>query len=749
MISTCLLALALTAAGLDESPGPDRDAYRAAAAAAGRDADAHVDLALWCEARGMAAEKTRHLARAVLLDPENARARGLLGQVKRDGRWMRPADAVRAVEDSPEQQALLREYFERRAQTRDKADDQYKLALWCEEKGLDEPMTAHLRRTLQLDPDREGAWRRLGFKKVGKRWVNPDVEAARQAARDARERADKEWTPRLSKLREALSSRDRAKRDDARAALAEIHDPAAAASVWRTFARGGNEARQRIAVEIFGKTEGMEASTALATLSVFSPHAAVRADAAMLLRQRDPREFAGLLASFLRDEVKYKVKQVEGPGSRGELLVEGRDANVRRFYTPAAPVDPRLRNLPLDAWGNSILRQTVGYAPMSGPIPMAQLAMSGPDRFAASPFMAAVNAANPAAGSLLTSVANRLFENGPATGDIPRDAVYQPWSVAFTPGQLTREMFRDSSAANTDRLGGPNVRALGAIYGRDVYIPVARMIAEANASAMVAQKQIENDVAAIEARNAPIRQTNERAAAVLKDVGEGADFGTDPEKWADWAFEIEGRGYVAQNSTASQPPPTIVEQVPIAFQPQAAPMYSAIGITDAAGYTPSGASCFAGGTLVRTIQGDRPIESILPGDLVLSQDVATGAFRYRAVLTAFHNPPNWTYAVDLGDGEVVRPTGIHRLWKAGEGWTMTRDLKPGDRLRTAGGSATVVSVEKSKDKAPVFNLLLADGDSYCVGAPGLIAHDNSLPAPVASPFDAVPDAAELAAAVEH
>ncbi|WP_337177436.1 polymorphic toxin-type HINT domain-containing protein, partial [Paludisphaera sp.] len=145
------------------------------------------------------------------------------------------------------------------------------------------------------------------------------------------------------------------------------------------------------------------------------------------------------------------------------------------------------------------------------------------------------------------------------------------------------------------------------------------------------------------------------------------------------------------------------------------------------------------------LQGDRPIESIRPGDLVLSQDVTTGRLAFKAVVEAFHNPPNLTYDVDLG-GEVVRPTGIHRFWKAGRGWVMARDLEPGDRLRTVGGTAEVRSVARGEEKVPVFNLLIADADSYHVGALGLLAHDNGFVEPVAAPFDAVPDAAALVAA---
>ena len=47
---------------------------------AGKDPQAQVKLALWCEAHGMNGERVKHLAQAVLSDPKNAwTARGLLG----------------------------------------------------------------------------------------------------------------------------------------------------------------------------------------------------------------------------------------------------------------------------------------------------------------------------------------------------------------------------------------------------------------------------------------------------------------------------------------------------------------------------------------------------------------------------------------------------------------------------------------------------------------------------------------------
>ena len=46
------------------------------------------------------------------------------------------------------------------------------------------------------------------------------------------------------------------------------------------------------------------------------------------------------------------------------------------------------------------------------------------------------------------------------------------------------------------------------------------------------------------------------------------------------------------------------------------------------------------------------------------------------------------------------------------------------------------SIESDRNQ-PVFNLRVADGESYFVGQSGVLAHDNSPINPVPEPFDAV------------
>jgi len=120
MRALALVCAALIAAEGEGSPSSiapaDRAAYETARKAAGHDAKAQVRLALWCEAHGLSAERMKHLALAVLYDPSNALARGLMGLVADRGKWERPEAVGRRIETDPAARALVREYLERRAQ---------------------------------------------------------------------------------------------------------------------------------------------------------------------------------------------------------------------------------------------------------------------------------------------------------------------------------------------------------------------------------------------------------------------------------------------------------------------------------------------------------------------------------------------------------------------------------------------------------------------------------------------------------
>jgi len=161
------------------------------------------------------------------------------------------------------------------------------------------------------------------------------------------------------------------------------------------------------------------------------------------------------------------------------------------------------------------------------------------------------------------------------------------------------------------------------IIGGHTEIPIGAMIAEAQTAAFGAQQQLVNDVQMIERYNAPIKDLNGRIRQLLSGPA-GSDLGDNRESWQKWYVDL--LGYAVAPQMASPETPTMIEQVPIAFQPQAAPFNIADGpvVVQAIRH-----SCFGAGTPVKTLTGLRPIESIRAGDLVLSQDGRTGELSYQ------------------------------------------------------------------------------------------------------------------------
>lgn len=173
----------------------DLAAYETAKKEAGPDADSQVRLALWCEVHGLSAERLKHLGLAILGDPANALARGLLGLVDYQGKWQHPDEISKAVQDDPDRKARVQEYLARRAKTPERAEDHQKLALWCEQNGLKDQAIAHFHQAIRLDPTREVAWKHLGYRKVGGRWQKPELVNAAKAEAQEQRKANRHWKP--------------------------------------------------------------------------------------------------------------------------------------------------------------------------------------------------------------------------------------------------------------------------------------------------------------------------------------------------------------------------------------------------------------------------------------------------------------------------------------------------------------------------------------------------------------------------
>ncbi|MFI5458476.1 MAG: polymorphic toxin-type HINT domain-containing protein [Isosphaerales bacterium] len=711
MFVTLLMSCALL--GADDTPPaagpsakPAMEAYQAAQAKAGKNAADQVRLALWCEAHGLSAERLKHLALAVVYDPSHALARGLLGLVTYRGEWKNPDQVSRAVQDDPDTKARIQEYLQRRVQIRERADDHWKLALWCEQNGLKQQATAHLYQVLRLDRTREAAWKHLGFKRLGGHWDKPERVAAAKAEAQQQHKANKHWKPLLEKWSEALSSRDKTRRTEAEKSLSEVTDPRAVPMIWVIFVPAGLE-RQRAAVKLLGQIDSPGSSRALALLALLSRSAEVKRSATQTLRKRDPRDFASVLIALLRDAIKYEVRPVNGPGSRGELLVKSDDRNVKRLYSPLqAPQIPLLPTdrVSLDSNGLPVVVRELGQY-NTGEIPL---------------------------GTNNLAVAAAMFGVSTPSTSAPISSLLSSSGLSPTMSRkLGAEIAHNANSGVNLAGGSPNAPIwANAIINRELDIPIGQMMLDAQRMAQVAQQQLAGDVQAIDAYNAPILESNQRVREVLRDAV-GADLGADRTAWQKWMVDLLGYAFSAAKSSDDQP--TVVEQVPLSYQPQAAPIVNDQTQT----VTFVHHSCFGAGTPVQTLDGLHLIEKLRTGDVVLTQEPTTGELKYQPLIAVYHNPPNTTFRIEL-DQEAIVATGIHRFWKAGRGWVMARELKPGDALRTLGGLAVVKSVEKERIQ-PVFNLRVAEGESFFVGRTGVLAHDNSLVNPTPRPFDAVPE----------
>ncbi len=679
MVAIAVLGAAMVA-GLGPADGPSPEIlaeYKTRAAQTAPDAAAQLRLALWCERNGLAPERIRHLGRAMMADPANVAARGLLGLMADGGTWRRPEAVVERLTDEPARLATLAEYRARRdpallVDKPESADAHLDLARWCEAAGLDAESEAHYRSVVRLDPSREPVWKHLGYKKKDGRWTTDAQLAAERADAAAQRDADKFWLPRLQKLKARLArSKDR---ESAEAELSSIADPRAVPSVVRVFATS-RPADQANAVQILGQIDAPSASRALATIAVLSDEGEVRRRAIETLRGRDAREFAGRLVAMVRKPLRYEVRPVGGPGEPGGLFVEGERYNVRRQYVVPAPPHPT----------------SFDYRGRTPPYPVVTVSGGNIQHLSYELGWVDEVRVDPAISSLARSMIERPSEAVQLLAGAPRRQApgYQP-PVAGT--------------------AGPN---LNVVLGRVIDRVALENQAAANDAWLDAQRRIAADVAEIDATNDSIAWTNDRVLSVLRPVS-GHDAKADPESWRAWWVDTLGYAYIPP----SQYKPTFDQNV---VMPAGYRLVRTV-------------SCFGAGTPVWAQDGRRAIESLRVGDLVLAQDTATGELGYRPVTVVHHNPPSKTFVVRV-EGEEIVSSPFHRFWAVGRGWVMARDLKAGDRLRNLGRTALVESVDEGPEQL-VYNLDVAGSHSFFVGEQGALVHDNTLPDLVAARFDA-------------
>ena len=137
------------------------------------------------------------------------------------------------------------------------------------------------------------------------------------------------------------------------------------------------------------------------------------------------------------------------------------------------------------------------------------------------------------------------------------------------------------------------------------------------------------------------------------------------------------------------------------------------------------AHCFIAGTPVPTRSALVAIESIRPGDEVLSWNQETGTFEYRKVIELYSSAREDLVVLDGGDWSVTCSSN-HRFLLANGLWRRARELEVGDQIMTGGPRAESIVSKKVlgvPGGRPVFNLEVDETHTYCVTRAKLVVHN--------------------------
>jgi len=148
-------------------------------------------------------------------------------------------------------------------------------------------------------------------------------------------------------------------------------------------------------------------------------------------------------------------------------------------------------------------------------------------------------------------------------------------------------------------------------------------------------------------------------------------------------------------------------------------------------------NCFTAGTKVLTDEGEKNIEDIEVGDMVLSKNEETGEQAYKEVTHLYRNDKEITYELSVGD-QVIETTDNHPFWVEDKGWVLAADLQAGDKLQQSNGNTlTIENIEIVKHDEPVkvYNFTVADFHTYFVSDLGIWVHNTGCD--ILSPFDLV------------
>jgi RHS repeat-associated protein len=149
------------------------------------------------------------------------------------------------------------------------------------------------------------------------------------------------------------------------------------------------------------------------------------------------------------------------------------------------------------------------------------------------------------------------------------------------------------------------------------------------------------------------------------------------------------------------------------------------------GPSTGGPKCFVAGTLIQTAEGEKRIENVREGDLVLSSDPARSDTDSRPesklVTQTFERTADEVFDIRVGN-TMITATAEHPFWVVGSGWTAAGELRRGSALLTKEGVVVHVdTIERREGKFKVYNFEVSGTHTYYVSSLGLLVHNQCTP----------------------
>ncbi|MCA9184216.1 MAG: polymorphic toxin-type HINT domain-containing protein [Pirellulaceae bacterium] len=218
-------------------------------------------------------------------------------------------------------------------------------------------------------------------------------------------------------------------------------------------------------------------------------------------------------------------------------------------------------------------------------------------------------------------------------------------------------------------------------------------------------------------------ELNSRITEVLCGVS-GEKHTSEPQVWWDWwneSNEVSYSGekpirYVSFSREVYVPDPT-----QSGISGTSAPFSASATAATRASYR---MDCLAAGTTVWTDRGPLAIEKVESGDLVLSQNPASGELAYKPVIRPTVRPVGPIVRIQLPT-RWIDVSGGHAFWVSGSGWEKARQLRSGQLLHGVYGAVPVSRIEAASDDI-TYNLIVADFHTFFAGEDRVLCHDNTV-----------------------